>query len=89
MIKFNLICKSCNTSLTGFSEWFSNKQCCDVVLINIGEGIRRDPEFMVRLNKESYSINSSNACTLFDRSSYRKNIWFGVNQYISKEKKQQ
>ncbi|MBI5102979.1 MAG: pyridoxal-phosphate dependent enzyme [Nitrospirae bacterium] len=54
----------------------------DHVLINLGEGIRRDPEFMVQLNKKSIRVSRSGECTLFDRAQYKNEIWSGLRQYI-------
>lgn len=54
----------------------------DTIMINIGEGIRRDPEFMVNLNQGSIRIKSSNDCFLFSRDAYKESIWANIISYI-------
>ena len=42
----------------------------DVVVVNIGEGARRDPEFMIRLNRTEQSIATDEVPGTFDRLGY-------------------
>ena len=50
----------------------------DVVMLNIGEGIRRAPEFMERMIEISREIGSVDECTLSDRRDYEKRLWITV-----------
>lgn len=61
----------------GFFSALKNGDICseDIVLINIGEGIRRDPEFMARLTSGNKNIETIEDCPLFDRNNYRNEIW--------------
>lgn len=47
----------------------------DIVLINIGEGIRRAPGFMTKLINGSNNVNSLAQCSKFDREEYRTELW--------------
>ena len=48
----------------------------DVVLINIGEGMRRSPEFMERLIYTTTDhVKSIRNCSLFDRQKVRQKLW--------------
>ena len=47
----------------------------DVVLINVGEGIRRAPGFMSKLILSSTVVNTLDDCKLMDRDDYRKKLW--------------
>lgn len=55
----------------------------DIILINIGEGIRRDPEFMIRLKKEDIKVKIANECLLFNRNKYREEVWTNLKKYIN------
>lgn len=50
----------------------------DVVMINIGEGIRRAPGFMAKLIYETTTVNGLDDCQLMDRVRYREKLWEDV-----------
>jgi threonine synthase len=50
----------------------------DVVLLNIGEGIRRAPRFMERMISSSALVRTLDECALFDRKAYGKKLWDSV-----------
>jgi threonine synthase len=50
----------------------------DVVLINVGEGIRRAPSFMSKLILSSKSVKTLDDCKLMDRENYRKKLWDAI-----------
>jgi len=52
----------------------------DVVVLNIGEGIRRAPEFMERLIEVSHTVDSLDECTLADRRGFAKRLWDAVDR---------
>lgn len=54
----------------------------DVILINVGEGIRRSPDFMERLIQSSEKIESLDAVQLFDRLKYRDNLWNKIDRIV-------
>ena len=47
----------------------------DRVLINIGEGIRRAPEFLITMFQEKAEVATVDACRLSDRGGHRADIW--------------
>jgi threonine synthase len=47
----------------------------DVVLINVGEGIRRDPDFMLHIPLDRKVINNISDCQISTKSHYRSSIW--------------
>jgi len=47
----------------------------DIVIINVGEGIRRAPGFMAKLIYSTTHVDSIGQCTLMDREKYRKKLW--------------
>lgn len=47
----------------------------DVVMINIGEGIDRAPEFFEELIYTEVDVDCVDDCRLFDRSSLREGLW--------------
>jgi threonine synthase len=51
----------------------------ETVLINIGEGMNRAPEFVDGLNYTTQWIDHSNQCTPHDRLDYRKFLWEKFN----------
>ena len=55
--------------LGGFFEALKNNQLSngETVVINIGEGIRRSPDFMVRMIEEDKLVSSIEDCDSFDR----------------------
>jgi hypothetical protein len=52
----------------------------DVVMINIGEGIRRAPEFMNELIYTTSRVRSVNNCRTMDRSEFGKQIWKAIHR---------
>ena len=50
----------------------------DIVLINIGEGIRRAPGFMAKLIYETTTVDALDDCRLMDRNQYREKLWDDV-----------
>ncbi len=51
----------------------------DNVLINIGEGIRRAPEFVEEMIYTTQHVSSINDCEKFDRKQYREQLWKKVD----------
>lgn len=47
----------------------------DVVLLNIGEGIRRAPEFMERMIYTSKKVKSVEECCLSDKKEFERRLW--------------
>ena len=47
----------------------------DIVMINIGEGVMRAPEFMEEMMYTTEHINSIEDCKKFERSLFRKKLW--------------
>jgi threonine synthase len=47
----------------------------DRVMINVGEGIRRAPEFMITMFREKAEVSSIADCRLIDRRGQRTEIW--------------
>ena len=58
----------------------------DVVLINIGEGAKRSPEFMTAMNYSTMEVNSVDECPRFDRSLYEKQLWNAVEEKYTAKK---
>jgi threonine synthase len=54
----------------------------DVIMLNIGEGIRRAPEFMERMIVVSREVESVEECPLADRGEYKKRLWSDVEKAI-------
>jgi len=46
----------------------------DVVLVNIGEGMRRAPELLLEMNYTEQRVNSVDDCERFDRKSLREEL---------------
>jgi threonine synthase len=55
----------------------------DVVLVNIGEGIRRSPTFLETFIVSSSVINSVDDCHPFESDDYRKILWKNVDDLLS------
>jgi threonine synthase len=51
----------------------------DVLLINIGEGISRAPEFLQSLTYTEQKVNRADECELIDRKKLRKDLWDKIN----------
>jgi threonine synthase len=47
----------------------------DVVIINVGEGIRRAPGFMAKLIYSTSQVNTIKDCEIVKREDYRKKLW--------------
>jgi threonine synthase len=47
----------------------------DIVLINIGEGIHRSPEFLESLTYTEQRVNRADECKLIDRKKLQKDLW--------------
>lgn len=60
----------------GYFEALKNKQLSEgeSVVINIGEGIRRSPDFMIRMIEEDQMISSVEECSNFDRNEIKVKI---------------
>jgi len=50
----------------------------DVVLVNIGEGMRRAPDFMEKMLHSLSPARTLDDCALFERSAFRDRLWQGV-----------
>jgi threonine synthase len=51
----------------------------DVVLINVGEGINRAPEFLKSLTYTEQKVNSTDECTLCNRKNLQRDLWDKIN----------
>jgi hypothetical protein len=60
----------------GFLKALKNKHIKnnDIVMLNIGDGIRRDPDFMKQLIYTTNHVKNLSECSLFDRKSLEPNI---------------
>lgn len=69
-----------SVAIGGFFKALKSKyvQNGDVVLINVGEGVRRDPEFMLRMVRSSPPVSSIRECKQADREKYRELVWKSV-----------
>jgi threonine synthase len=54
----------------------------DRVLINIGEGIRRAPEFLATMFRENAEVGSIEDCRLSDRPGYRDKLWAELEEKV-------
>jgi threonine synthase len=52
----------------------------DVVMLNIGEGIRRAPRFMERLIRAAGKVKTLGDCPVFDRTAYGKELWDDIDR---------
>jgi threonine synthase len=52
----------------------------DIVLINIGEGVRRSPDFLENFMDDSEIVKDSGDCSLHDRNALRKKLWEKVTE---------
>ena len=55
----------------------------DVVLINVGEGVRRAPKFKEELIHTTISVDYIDDCEPFDRASIKENLWSKFDKYIN------
>ena len=53
----------------------------DVVLLNLGEGIRRAPDFLKQLSYNISEVNAVSDCERFDRKKVRKMVWDPILNY--------
>jgi threonine synthase len=51
----------------------------DKVLLNIGEGVRRAPDFVEEMIYTTKHIDSIDDCTRFDRNQYHAQLWNKIN----------
>ncbi len=51
----------------------------DKVLLNIGEGVRRAPDFVEEMIYTTKHISSIDDCTRFDRNEYHARLWGKIN----------
>ncbi len=72
----------------GFFEALNNNKINngDIVLINIGEGVRRSPELMEELIYTTKNISSIDQCDHFNRESYRSQLWKPFYEYSKKNR---
>ena len=56
----------------------------DIVMLNIGEGIRRAPEFMNQMTQPAPSISNSEDCSFIDRNQYGKDLLKAVQDLVDK-----
>jgi len=54
----------------------------DIVLINIGEGVRRAPKFKEEMIYTTQRIDSIDDCEPYDREKYRKILWSKFDKYL-------
>ena len=54
----------------------------DVVLINIGEGVRRAPKFKEDMIYTTQRIDSIDDCEPYDREKYREILWSKFDKYL-------
>jgi threonine synthase len=75
--------------LGGFFEALKNGALRngDRILINIGEGIRRAPEFLITMFREKAEVSSIKDCKLSDRRGYRADIWNELEKTVMNGKK--
>ncbi len=52
----------------------------DRIMLAIGEGIRRSPDFMEQLIYESNYIDSADECSLSERNIYRNTVWERIDE---------
>jgi threonine synthase len=55
----------------------------DRVVINIGEGIRRDPDFMLKMMQPSTVVSRITDCRAFNRDRYARQLWSDLTSFIS------
>ena len=52
----------------------------DVIVLCIGEGIRRSPKFMEKLDYFTSEVNNVNECSLIDREEIKKELWNNIKR---------
>ena len=70
--------------LGGFFEALKNGAIRngDRVLINVGEGIRRSPDFLATIFREKAEVASIDECRLSDRPGYQAGIWAELEEKV-------
>lgn len=53
----------------------------DVVLLNLGEGVRRAPEYLKQMAYTTEEVRSADDCKPFNRNDLRKQVWEPLYQY--------
>ena len=53
----------------------------DIVLVNIGEGIRREPGFMLKISEKTKLVKGIQDCSLYNRDETKKQIWADIEKY--------
>jgi threonine synthase len=59
----------------------------DVVMVNIGEGIRRAPEFLEKLIQATSKVESVEDCRLSNRATYAASLWTELEKSIISRKR--
>jgi threonine synthase len=59
----------------------------DVVMINVGEGIRRAPEFLATMFRENAEVESIEECRLSDRRGYSAKLWAELESRVMANKR--
>ncbi len=54
----------------------------DIVLINIGEGVRRAPKFKENMIYTTKQIDSIDDCEPYEREDYREKLWSKFDKYL-------
>ena len=57
----------------------------DIVMLNIGEGIRRAPEFMNQMTQPTATISNSDDCFLIDRCQAEEELLRNVEELVNKD----
>jgi len=67
-------------TVVGFFEslWKGFIKDGDVVLLNIGEGVGRAPEFVEKLAYTTQNVNSHEECIFTDRKIFSKHLWNAI-----------
>ncbi len=50
----------------------------DVLVINLGEGLRRAPDFMAKMLHSLSNVRSLDECSRFNREKYRNSLWENI-----------
>ncbi len=54
----------------------------DNVLVNVGEGVRRAPDFVEEMIYTTEDVDTVNDCERFDRNKYRAQLWAEIDRII-------
>jgi len=55
----------------------------DTIMLNVGEGVGRSPDFMQKMAKAEVAIENVESCKTFDREKYGKGLWDVVHKHYS------